>query len=264
MSILQEILRHKGEWLKQRKSDIPLKEIKARLKDILPTKYFKAAIKRKQKEPIKLIAEIKKASPSKGLIREDFNLPEVVSIYNGKDVDAISVLTEERFFQGSLNYLNKVRELTQKPLLRKDFIFDEYQVYESRANGADAVLLIVAALDKLQLTDLLGLSKGLSLECLVEVHNLKELDTALYSGADIIGINNRDLNTLKVDLNTTFELLKDIPDDKIIISESGINTRNDVEAIESTKVDAMLVGTAIMKVKDIGAKIEELRGKKLS
>ncbi len=262
MSILQEILRYKKEELKQRKSADPLKEIKARLKDSATTKNFKAAIKRKQREPIKLIAEIKKASPSNGIIRTDFNLSEIASVYNRKNVDAISVLTEERFFQGSLGYLNRVRELTQKSLLRKDFIFDEYQVYESRVNGADAILLIAAALDKLQLSDLCGLSRELSLECLVEVHNLKELDTALYSGVDIIGITNRDLNTLKINLNTTFELLKDIPDSKIIVSESGINTRDDVKTIESTKVDAMLIGTAIMKEKDIGAKIDELLGRK--
>jgi len=258
MSILQEILRYKKEELKQRKSAVSLKEIKARLKDISATKDFKAVIKREKNQTVKLIAEIKKASPSEGIIRADFDLSEIASTYNGKDVSAISVLTEERFFQGSIDYLNNVRRLTEKPLLRKDFIVEDYQVYESRLNGADAILLIVAALDKYQLTDLLELSKELSLECLIEVHNLKELDTALYSGADIIGINNRDLNTLKVDLKTTFELLKDIPDDRIIVSESGINTRDDVEAIESTRVDAILVGAIFMKAKDIGAKIDEL------
>ncbi len=262
MNILHEILRYKEEELKQRKSAVPLKEIMARLRDIASPKNFKTSIKREQKKPIKLIAEIKKASPSKGIIRPDFNLSEIASIYDSKDVDAISVLTEERFFQGHLEHLNKVRELSPKSLLRKDFIFDEYQVYESRASGADAILLIVAALDRSQLNDLFGLSKELLLECLTEVHNLKELDTALYSGVDIIGINNRDLNTLQIDLNTTFELLKGIPDNKIIVSESGINTRDDVEALESAGVDAMLVGTAIMQAKNIGDKIDELRGKK--
>ncbi len=264
MSILQEILKHKKEELAQTKSSLPLKEVKARLKDIPPAKSFKSAIKREQNKPIKLIAEIKKASPSKGIIRPDFNLSVIASIYNSKDVDAISVLTEERFFQGHLEHLNKVRELSWKPLLRKDFIFDEYQVYESRANGADAILLIAAALDRSQLIDLYGLSKELSLACLTEVHSLKELDTALFSDVDIIGINNRDLNTLKIDLNTTLNLLRDLPDNKIIVSESGINTRNDVEAFESTRVDAVLVGTVIMKTKDIGDKIDELMGKKLS
>jgi indole-3-glycerol phosphate synthase len=184
MSILQEILRYKKEELKQKKNNLPLKEIKARLKDTPPPKDFQTAIKRDTGEQVKLIAEIKKASPSEGVIRQDFNLSEIVSQYNREDVDAISVLTDERFFQGSLDYLDSVSKTTKKPLLRKDFIFDEYQVYESRIHGADAVLLIVAALDKSLLLDLQGLSKEISLACLVEVHNLKELDAALYSGAD--------------------------------------------------------------------------------
>jgi indole-3-glycerol phosphate synthase len=258
MSILQEILKYKKEELKQRKSIISLKEIKTRLKDIPPTKDFKTAIKREKNQTIKLIAEIKRASPSEGVIRVDFDLSEIASVYDSKDVSAISVLTEERFFQGSLDYLNNVRRTTKKSLLRKDFIIDDYQVYESRLNGADAILLIVAALDRSQLAELQGLSNELSLECLIEVHNLKELDIALYSGVEIIGINNRDLNTSQIDLNTTFELLKDIPDNKVIVSESGINTRGDVKAIESTRADAILVGTTLMKAKDIGAKIDEL------
>lgn len=262
MSILQEILRYKREELKQRKNLTPLNELKAKLKDIETVRPFKRAIKREQNEPIKLIAELKKASPSEGRIREDFNIPEIISIYDRKDVDAISILTEEHFFEGKLDYLGTARKITQKPLLRKDFIFDNYQVYETKVNGADAILLIVAVLDKSQLTDLQGLSKELSLECLVEVHNLKELDTALYSGADMIGINNRNLNTLQTSLNTTFDLMKDIPDSKIVVSESGINTRDDVKAIESIRVDAILVGTTFMKAKDIGAKIDELMGEK--
>jgi indole-3-glycerol phosphate synthase len=261
MSVLQEILRNKKEELKQRKSFIKLTEIKAKLKDFPETKNFKTAVQKNRDKQIRLIAEIKKASPSKGIIRKDFNIPEIVSVYDYKNISAISVLTEERFFQGSLDHIVQARQLTEKPLLRKDFIFDEYQIYESRFYGADAILLITAALDKSRLADLLALSKELSLECLVEVHNLKELDTALYCKAEIIGINNRDLNTLKINLNTTIELLKHIPDSKITVSESGINTRDDVKIIESTKIDAMLVGTALMKTKDIGAKIDELFGK---
>jgi indole-3-glycerol phosphate synthase len=176
-------------------------------------------------------------------------------------VSAISVLTEERYFEGSLDYLAQARAITKKPLLRKDFLFDDYQVYESRASGADALLLIVASLAPSQLEDLLGLAGELSLECLVEVHTLKELDTALSSGAELIGINNRDLKTLTTNLNITFELLKDIPADKIIVSESGIHTRQDIESIESSNVDAVLVGTTIMRTEDIGAKIDELMGK---
>ncbi len=261
MSILKEILQNKREEVEKRKSLMPLPDLKARVKDVVATRPFKASVTRKADEPIKLIAELKKASPSEGVIRANFSVPEIISIYDKKEVDAISVLTDKRYFEGSLDYLDEVRGLTKRPLLRKDFIIDDYQVYESRAGGADAILLIVACLDKSQLIDFQGLAKELSLECLVEVHNLKELDTALYSGAEIIGINNRDLNTLQTSLNTTFELLKDIPDNKVVISESGINTRADVKAIESTKADAILVGTALMKAKNIEAKIDELMGK---
>ncbi len=262
MSILREILKHKREELELTKSSAPLADLKARIKDAESIKPFRAAIKRTKGDPVKLIAELKKASPSKGLIRDDFNVTEIISVYDKKNVDAVSVLTEKRFFQGNLEYLNDARNKTHKPLLRKDFIFDDYQVYESRANGADAILLITAALEKSRLTDLYGLAKELSLDCLVEAHNLKELDTALYSGAEIIGINNRNLNTLEISLNTTIDLIKDIPDDKVIVSESGISTRKDVETIETFKVDAILVGTAIMKSKDIGEKIDELMEKK--
>ncbi|MBI4850065.1 MAG: indole-3-glycerol phosphate synthase TrpC [Nitrospirae bacterium] len=262
MSILKEILAYKKEELKAVKGAVPLSDLKARTKDAAATRSFKDAVVREKDNPIKLIAELKKASPSKGLIRKDFNLSEIVSIYNKKDAAAISVLTEEHYFSGKLEYLNKVRKKTAKPLLRKDFIFDEYQIYESRVNNADAVLLIVAALEIPQLTDLFELAKELSLDCLVEVHDWKELDTALFCGAEIIGINNRDLKTLNINLNTTFQLLKDIPEDRIIVSESGIDTRADVEALEATRTDAVLIGTAIMKADDIGRKIDELQGKK--
>jgi len=273
MNILEEILQYKRESLKQTKRVLPLRELKARLKDTPSVKSFKTSVKRDKGMPLKLIAEIKKASPSrnevdstesiptKGVIRKDFNLSDIASIYDKKEgITAISVLTEEQFFQGKLNYLMDVRKITRKPLLRKDFIFDEYQVYESRLSGADAILLIVNCLDKYQLSDLQGLAKELSLDSVIEAHNLKELDIALYSGAELIGVNNRDLNTLKVNLNTTLELLKDIPENKTIISESGIRTRDDVKRLETTRVDAILVGTAFMEAEDIGEKVDELLG----
>lgn len=261
MSVLQEIVQNKKQELRQRKGSVPLDEVKTRARDSEAVRPFREVLRRKNRGPLRLIAELKKASPSEGRIRQDFNVSDIISIYDEKDVSAISILTEERYFEGSLDYLAQARRITKKPLLRKDFIFDEYQVYESRANGADALLLIVASLAKSQLEDLLGLSGELSLECLVEVHTLKELDTALNSGAEIIGINNRDLKTLTTNLSTTFELLKDIPDDKIIVSESGIYTRQDIEAIESSRADAVLVGTTIMRAEDIGVKIDELTGK---
>jgi indole-3-glycerol phosphate synthase len=260
MSILDTILEHKKEELQEVMSDVPLSDLKARIRDMGHVRSFRSAIKR-DTEHVKLIAELKKASPSKGLIRKDFSLPHIMSVYEGKDVSAISVLTEKRFFSGSLAYLNQARKRTGKPLLRKDFLFSEYQVYESRANNADAILLIVAALEKSQLNDLYELAGELSLDCLVEVHSWKELDRALMAGAEIIGINNRDLNSLKISLDISFSLLKDIPDDRLVVSESGICTRADVESLETTRTDAILVGTAIMKSDDMGSKIDELMGK---
>ncbi len=260
MNILDDILRNKKEELKLTKHRIPLSELKARIRDMDDVMPFRAAVRRERQGPVKLIAEVKKASPSKGIIREDFDLSAIVSVYDRSNAAAISVLTEERFFGGRLEYLGEARRLTLKPLLRKDFIFDEYQIYETRANHADAVLLIAAALERSQLCDLYALAAELSLDCLVEIRSLKELDAALYCGASIIGINNRDLGTLDISLKTTFDFLKDIPDDRVVVSESGINTRADVEALESTRTDAVLVGTAIMRAPDIGARIRELTG----
>jgi indole-3-glycerol phosphate synthase len=260
MSILKEIVQQRREDLKLTKSRVPLAELKEHAGDCETPRPFRTAITRKQGEPIKLIAELKKASPSRGLIREGFDVQRIVSVYDTKPVNALSVLTEERYFQGHLDYLDQARSLTGKPLLRKDFIFDDYQVYESRAHGADAILLIAASLTRSQLDDLIGLAGELSLACLVEVHNLKELDTVLSTGADIIGINNRDLNTLRTSLDTTFHLMNDIPDDRVIVSESGIQTRQHIEAIESKGVDAILIGTTIMRSADIGKKIDELMG----
>ena len=260
MNILNEILKYKKEELQSVRSDVPLSELKAVIADMDATRSFKDAIKRGPGDRIRLIAELKKASPSKGLIRENFDPAEIVSIYDRKNVSAISVLTEKRFFSGRLDYLKEASKRTFKPLLRKDFIFDDYQVYESRANNADALLLIAAALEKSQMSDLYGLAQELSLDCLVEIHNFRELDAALDCSAEIIGINNRNLVTLDINISVTFDFLKDIPDDRIVVSESGITTRADVEALESTKTAAILVGTAIMKADDIGSKIDELMG----
>lgn len=260
MSVLQEIIKNKKEDLAVLKSSVPLSDLKERVKDCGQTRPFGCALKREADDTIRLIAELKKASPSEGVIREDFNLQEILKIYAHKAVYAISVLTEERYFMGSLGNLTGARKATKKPLLRKDFIVDDYQLYESRVYGADAVLLICAALDKYHLADILGLSAELSLECLVEVHNFRELDAALSSGAGIIGINNRDLNTLRTSLNVTFDLVNDIPAGKVVVSESGIHTSEDVKEIASRGIDAILVGTTLMKADDIGKKIDELVG----
>src|SRR4030043_1760741 len=261
MGILSEIVSKKKERLKDTKALLSVRDLRAKISDIEKTKEFKAAIKRLPGEKIKLVAEIKRASPLKGIIRKDFDHLSIAGIYEEKAVNAVSILTEEDFFQGSLNFLSAVRKVLSKPILRKDFIFDEYQIYESRANEADAILLIATILDKNQASEYLHLAKELRLSVLFEVHDSKELEMALSIDTGIIGINNRDLKTLHVDINTTFELKKEIPSNKVVVSESGINTREDAERLEYAGVDSMLIGTAFMEAKDIEEKIDELIGK---
>ena len=260
MDILKRIFEKKTERLKEVKSKVSPAEIKAMAMDSPPPLDFLSAIKRAKGKPINYICEIKRTSPSKGLIREDFNPLEIASIYRESGASAISVLTEEDFFQGSPEYLKIVRTAVDIPLLRKDFVFDEYQIFEARAWGADAVLLIAAMLSRSQAEELSGLASELGLSVLFEVHHWRELDTAMLLDMPIIGINNRNLKTLKVDLNTTVELLKDVPPDRVVVSESGISTREDVQFISACRVDAVLIGTALMKAKDIRAKIKELFG----
>ncbi len=260
MSILERITEKKRERLVYAKSRVPLRDLKARVPDTEKPRDFKAAIKRGSGR-IKLIAEIKKASPSKGIIRKNFDLSSIARTYEDRAVDAISVLTEEDFFLGELASLSAVRQIVTRPVLRKDFIFDEYQIYESRASGADAILLIASLLDSGQAGEYLHLCRELGLFVLFEAHSLEELEKALRLNADIIGINNRDLKTLTIDLNTTFLLKKEIPSDAIVVSESGIKTREDVLRLEEKGVDAALVGTSLMESEDIGKKIDELRGK---
>jgi indole-3-glycerol phosphate synthase len=214
-------------------------------------------------ETVKLIAEVKKASPSKGVIRSDFDPVDIARIYAENGASAISVLTESKHFQGGLDYLKDIRDALGSdgpPLLRKDFIFDPYQVYESRAYGADAVLLIVAILGSEGLKELLELSHQLGMQCLLEVHNEAELEIALKSGAGVIGINNRDLTDFSVDLDTTGRLRPLIPSDRVVVSESGIKDSNDMERLGRWGVDAALVGEALMSVPDIGAGVRELLG----
>ncbi|GAB4412201.1 MAG: indole-3-glycerol phosphate synthase TrpC [Thermodesulfovibrionales bacterium] len=259
MSVLNVIVEKKRERLVYAKSKVPLHDLKARIPDMEKPLDFRAAIKRGEGN-IRLIAEIKKASPSKGVIREDFDLQKIAEIYEEKAVNAVSVLTEEDFFQGHLNNIVSVKKILTRPVLRKDFIFDEYQIYESRAYGADAVLLIASILERIQAEEYLHLCSELGLSVVFEVHNFDELEKALYLDAGIIGINNRDLKTLKVDLNTTFLLKQEIPPDRVIVSESGIRTRGDVLRLEAAGIDAVLVGTALIESSDIGKKIDELRG----
>ncbi|MDE2843199.1 MAG: indole-3-glycerol phosphate synthase TrpC [Chloroflexota bacterium] len=209
---------------------------------------------------VRLIAEVKKASPSRGLLCPDFDPIELARTYSGNGASAISVLTDPRF-QGEPAHLSSIKETGSSggaPVLRKDFIFDPYQVYEARAMGADTYLLIVAILSRAQLTELLGLGRDLGMDALVEVHDEGELQTALDAGAEIIGINNRDLRTFKTDLATTRELAPLIPGDKVIVSESGIFAPEHLQQLGSLGVNAVLVGEALVTAPDTAAKVREL------
>jgi indole-3-glycerol phosphate synthase len=255
-------MQKKAERLATSKSKVSLQELKRAIADTdNETRDFKSALSAGKGE-IRLIAELKKASPSKGMIRPVFDPAEIATLYERKRVGALSVLTEEDFFQGSLSYLRTVREVTSRPLLRKDFIFDDYQIYESKAHRADALLLIAAALERNQAQEYLHLAGELRIGVLFEVHNEEDLEKALLVKAEIIGINNRDLKTLKIDLSTTLRLKKEIPEDRIVVSESGIRNRDDVVTLMDAGVAAILVGTSLMAAKDIGAKIDELMGNK--
>jgi len=259
MSVLQKIVEQKKERVSYAKSAAPLSSLKNTIKNIPEPNDFAKAVRRDH-SPIRLVAEIKKASPSRGLIRADFSHGAIASIYEEKKVDAVSVLTEEDFFQGRLEFLAEVKKIVSCPVLRKDFIFDEYQVYEARAKTADAILLIAAILELKQAEEYMHLARELGLSVLFEVHDFAELQIALRIHAPIIGINNRNLKTLAIDLNTTFELKKEIPTDRIVVSESGIRTRKDVLMLEAGGIDAMLVGTFLMESQDIAGKIDTLRG----
>lgn len=241
-------------------ASVPLRELKSKITDVEKPRDFRTAVKRSLDENIKLIAEIKKASPSKGIIREKFDHLSIAQIYDKKHVHAVSVLTEEDFFMGSLSFLPEVKKITSKPVLRKDFIVDEYQIYETRVNSADAILLIAAILEKNQAAEYLNLARELGLSVLFEVHDFKELEMALLIACDIIGINNRNLKTLQVDMNTTFTLRREIPSERIVVSESGIKSRTDLQKLQNIGVDALLIGTSFMEAEDIGKKIDELTG----
>ncbi len=211
-------------------------------------------------EGISLIAEMKRASPSRGPIRPGASVSDVVSAYQRAGASAVSVLTEPNWFGGSLDDLVEARAACELPLLRKDFVVDEYQLLEARVAGADAVLLIVAALEPGRMEELMGAASDLSLDALVEVHDEKEVEAAVEAGAELIGINNRDLHSLEVDLETTFELLADVPAGTVVVAESGITMNEDVERLERAGVDAILVGEALMRADDPVRAVRELLG----
>jgi indole-3-glycerol phosphate synthase len=255
--ILDEIVANKKLELVESKRRLPLPELKKLAENQPPALDFVSAL---CGDSIRLIAEVKKASPSKGVIRADFDPLEIARQYVDFGAAAISVLTDEKYFQGKIEYLRAIKQVFCIPILRKDFIIEPYQVYESRAYGADAILLIVAIITPQKLKRLLSLSHSLGMSCLVEVHNETELTLALQSGARIIGINNRDLTTMTVDINTTERLRPLIPRDRIVVSESGIKTRKDILKMQSLGIDAVLIGEALMSSNNIPGKIKELFG----
>ena len=255
--ILDRIVGVKREEIASLKQATPLARLKEAIRDLPPTRDFKQAISRR---PCAVIAEVKRGSPSKGRIREQFDPVQIASLYQEHGAQAVSVLTDEQFFEGKGDYLAAIKKAIALPLLRKDFIIDAYQIYETRVLGADALLLIAAILDKGQLQEYIELAEQLGLAPLVEVHTKAELDKALAAGAEIIGINNRDLQTFSTDLNKTLELVPLIPQGKIVVAESGISTRKDIELLMKAGVHCFLIGEALMQADDIGGKLRELLG----
>ncbi len=212
-----------------------------------------------QSKQLNLIAEIKKASPSKGVLRKEFNYKEVAEIYFDNTVAAVSVLTDEKFFHGSIKYLNDIARFKKAPLLRKEFIIDEIQIYESKANGADAILLIAEILSANQIKEFTLLANEIKIEVLLEIHSASQLDKIDFSQNKIIGINNRNLETFLVDVNNTFELMKFIPNDCIIVSESGISSQHSINKLKEKKVNAVLVGEYFMTATNIEIIIKEFQ-----
>jgi indole-3-glycerol phosphate synthase len=253
--MLDKIVAQKREEVEQRKKEATITYLQQRIARQKPALDLALALKG---DHIRLITEVKQASPSRGMLSPNFNLIELAQTYAEGGAAAISVLTEANYFMGSIEHLAAIKEVVELPLLRKDFIFDPYQVYESRAYGADALLLIASILRQEQLKELISLSHSLGLRCLIEVHNEGEVERAILSEAKIIGINNRDLNTFTVDITTTRRLRPLIPQERIVVSESGIKSRGDIEKLRRWGVDAVLVGEALVTAGDVLAKMKEL------
>jgi indole-3-glycerol phosphate synthase len=256
--ILKEIILKKKERLALAKLQLSEEELKSQVQNMAPTRPFIEAINKPRQ--ISLIAEIKKASPSRGVIRQDFDHLSLARAYEEVGVGAISVLTEEDYFLGSVTYLSEIRSMVSLPLLRKDFFLEPYQIYESRYFGADAVLLIADLLSRDKIVELMAHAAGLGMDCLLEVHDEKELKKALGLKAPLIGINNRNLKTLEVDLKTTEKLFPLIPKDKVVVVESGIKSHQDVLFLKILGASAVLVGEVFMGAHDVKKKVEEIMG----
>ena len=253
--ILDDIVKHKKGELKESKKRLPFADLKSMIEGMQPPLDFYSVAA--SDSSIKIISEIKKASPSKGVICENFEPVKIAKLYEKNGAAAISVLTDEKFFQGSLDYLARIRKEVNIPLLRKDFTIDPYQIYEARAFGADIVLLIAAILEKERIREYLEVVNSLNMNAIVEVHNSEELDKVVDTGCSIIGINNRNLKTFEVDLSTTVELIKHIPEDILVISESGISNPGDIRMLRKLGVNTFLIGESFMKSEDPGSKLNE-------
>jgi len=255
---LKEIVAKKKERIALAMQQLGLEDLKAKLVGLPASRPFKEIISKPRQ--ISLIAEIKQASPSKGIIRQNFNLAEIAQSYQDAGVQALSVLTEEDFFAGNPAYINEVKNIFTGPILRKDFILESYQVYESRLLGADAILLIEDLLTKDKLVEFMQIADELGMDYLVEVHDEKGLKKVLNLKVPIIGINNRNLRTLEVDFKTTEKLFTLIPKDKIVVVESGIKNSQDVLFLKILGASAVLIGTTFMEAADIKKKVEEIMG----
>lgn len=258
-SILQTIVDFKRTEIERARSDTPLIEVRSRAADAPPPRDFIASLLHDQPAP-GLIAEVKKASPSKGVIRDDFDPVEIAKIYASAGANCISVLTDRQFFQGDLQFLCDIRQAVEVPLLRKDFILDEYQVFEARAAGADAVLLIAECLEAGRLIELHQQICELGMTALVELYDAANIDAVLACQPRLVGVNNRDLKTFDVNLQHSIDVGKKLPDDIVFVSESGIASHDDVQLLQSQGVDAILVGESLMRADDIAGAVTALRG----
>lgn len=257
--ILKKILDRKVDEIRERSEHLDIQALSRQVESADGTRGFlNALISKISDGEAAVIAEIKKASPSKGVLREDFRPTEIAASYEKGGAACLSVLTDVDFFQGADVYLQQARAACRLPVIRKDFFIDPYQVYEARLLGADCILLIVAALGDTMLLELLQLAEHLGMDALVEVHDEWEMERALMTPARLVGVNNRDLRTFETNLDTTLEMLAGFPDDRMLVTESGIHTRFDVKRMRDHNVHAFLVGEAFMKADDPGAKLAEL------
>lgn len=254
---LEKIYRYKKDELHSQKRKVSLQDIKLKVEDTEESREFLSYF---TNTGLNLITEIKKASPSAGLIRENFNPIDIAMIYADNGSKALSVLTDENFFKGHLSFISDIKSKVKLPCLRKDFIFDEYQLFESRAAQADAVLLIVAMLDDIQLKDYKQIAEGLGMTVLIEVHDEEEINRVKKLSPNLIGVNNRNLKTMNVDLRTSETLYANLPENSCKISESGIKSHDDLIHLQSKGYDGFLIGETLMREKDLGLKLRELLG----